>query len=233
MTIQTKLLLLLLAGVPALLGLPLVTTLGAMLVGDVVFGNEFPLGEAFLGACGGFAIMVALLIVTLIAYKTGSFRWLGATVAGMVVFDALAIPGTMLVTNWVVPRPYDRGSLRLDPTIPAAVDVTGVWEGTWTDPRQGFTEKIRLTLLQSRDGVAGSIIDGRGTKWRIIEGAVSGSEVNLFYDRDFPAWPGRGATLIGTVHGDGVAGNYFGHERARAGGSTSGSWQAERASAGD
>ena len=188
-----------------------------------ILGNSYPITEILVG--GGFGLFIMMSIC--VTFLVSSARTRRIVLCVLVAGDLLAILGLFLFNYIVTPKIYDRESLKIQRVVSPDADLTGTWVGTWTDPRKEFTEMITLTLTQSGNSMSGTIVDEGGTQWRIIEGVVSGSELNLFYDRDF-GWPGAGATLLGSIEGDTISGNYYGHERPRRGSSSSGPWEAVR-----
>lgn len=169
-------------------------------------------------------IAIALSVVTVFASSKAPLAERYKTLRVMVLVDAL-----VLVSAWLISmpgRPYDRATLKFDVLRAPTIDVTGTWTGEWIDPRMDFGETITLILEQDGSAVTGTILGG-GTKWRIIEGVVSGDRLNLFYVSEF-AFRSGGATLLGNLKDGQLSGHYYVHERRRAGWASKGSWHAAR-----
>lgn len=148
---------------------------------------------------------------------------------------AVGFVAFLILAFWVMrlpERPYDRTKLKFSKITPATVNVTGVWKGTWTDPRARYEEVISLTLEQTGNTISGTIhsekerVPGykREREWEIIDGQISGDRINLYYRQgdfrmDIPA------TLLGVCKQGEMSGEYFGHVAARIGFSTKGTWQ--------
>jgi len=233
MTSRQKLWTLRIVSIPVLLLLPFACGLVAAAIGERLLGNSYPLGEAMIGMVAGFVAMIVLSPWTVFARQDGGLKRRIRVLTGIAAFEILGLPLVLAISalsdSLLRAKAYDRASLKLDPIVKPTVDVSGTWNGSWTDPRQDFTETITLNLTQSQNSVTGSIVDERGGEWRIIEGVVSGAQLNLFYDRDFPAWPGAGATLRGGITNNSIKGNYYAHERPRRGWASSGPWVVTRA----
>src|SRR5262245_3991257 len=185
--------------IPVLLLLPFACGLLAAAIGERLLGNSYPLGEAMTGMIVGFVAMIVLSPWTVFARQDGGLKSRIRVLVGLGAFEILGLPLVLVISalsdSLLSAQAYDRASLKLAPIVQPTVEVSGSWNGSWTDPRKKFTETITLNLTQSQNSVTGSIVDERGGEWKIIEGVVSGDQLNLFYDRDFPAWPGAGATL--------------------------------------
>lgn len=194
----------------------------------MLLGNSYPLGETMLALVFGTIVAGGLSSVTVFARRGLPSRRAIRILTALVAFDVLAIPGALLVCNLLTSKPYERKDLKPALGLPATVDVTGTWRGSWTDPRKKITQSISLKLNQSGNEITGTIVDGEGNRFRIIEGMAGGTEINLFYDRASPAWPSGGATLIGRLEAGRLSGSYYAHQRPRPGGASSGPWHADR-----
>jgi hypothetical protein len=234
MTSRQKVWTLRIVSIPVLLLLPFACGLVAAAIGERLLANSYPLGEAMTGMVAGFVAMIVLSPWTVFARQDAGLKKRVRVLIGIGAFEIIGLPLVLAISalsdSLLRAKAYDRASLKLDPIVKPTVDVSGTWNGSWTDPRKEFTETITLNLTQSQNSVTGSIVDERGGEWRIIEGVVSDNQVNLFYDREFPAWPGAGATLRGVITSNSITGNYYGHERPRRGWASSGPWVVTRAS---
>lgn len=217
-----------LASVPALLLLPLVSVAVMNMIQVNLLGNHHPLGSTLLAGVVGIFGAVAGVVWGLVALGEGALKRARRILLGAVAFDVLAIPIVMLIVKIATPQVYDRESLALEKVVAPIGDVSGTWQGEWTDPRKDLTSAITLTLTQSGNSVTGVIQDEKGRRWEILEGVASGTALNLFYDQAFPSLPSSGATLVGEIEGDTISGKYFGHERPLPGWASSGSWAVKR-----
>lgn len=225
MTTNAKLWTLRLVSIPVVLLVPVVCLMIVTVVAERVWGNDFPIFETVGALIVSGITALCISIKTVFAPANAPLKEGCNVLAASVAFEVLAPFALWL---FLLPgNPYDREDLQFDVIAPASIDVTGTWEGSWTDPRKDFTEAITLTLLQSGHSVTGAISDAGGTKWLIIEGVVSGDRVNLFYNRQF-AFRGRGATLLGSLKDGHLSGDYYTHESPKFGWSAKGGWQAVR-----
>lgn len=224
-----KIWLLRLAGIPLTILVPMI---GAKLLMDLC---NWLLGDGSL-----FFVSIPIL---------GVLIWSVIRVAGWAVFasrvDLLShgirrvsyvagIDVCLIFALWVIhlpEEPYERASLKFSEVTPATVNVTGVWKGTWTDPRAGYEEVISLTLEQTGNAISGTIHSAKETmagfkkerEWGIIEGQISGDRINLYYGRSEFRRDISG-TLLGVCKEGEMSGEYFGHVAARTGGSSKGAW---------
>ena len=217
-----------LGGIPVLLLVPWVCMVVVNGILRGLHGDSSPLMETMAAFVVGVVIVVVLSIWILVACGEDALPRAGRILLGVLAFDILAIPITILVVKIATPKIYDRKSLALESSVVAAVDLSGIWAGIWTDPRKDFTSKIVMTLTQSGNLVTGSIRDDTGKEWEILEGVVSGVQVNFFYDRVSSTRSGLGATLLGKVEGDSMTGSFFGHESPRPGWASTGPWEVKR-----
>jgi hypothetical protein len=225
MTTTAKLWILRLVSIPAALLFPVVCLLIVTVLAQRVWGNEFPMFETAIALILSGITALCISVKTVFAPRNAPLKQGYNALAATVAFEILAPFALWL---FLLPgKPYDRKDLQFDVMAPVSIDVTGTWDGSWTDPRKNFTEAITLTLLQSGHSVTGAISDAKGMKWLIVEGAVSGDRVNLFYDREF-AFRSRGATLLGTLKDGLLTGDYYAHDSPKFGWSAKGAWQAAR-----
>lgn len=152
---------------------------------------------------------------------------------------AAGIEVCLMLVFWVIrlpEQPYDRDTLKFGEIMPATVNVTGTWKGSWTSPRNEYTEDITLTLEQFGNTITGAIhsekerVEGlkKEADWDIIEGQISDNRINLFYKRRFTFRMDITSTLLGVCKQDEITGEYFGHVAAGRGGSSKGTWQVSR-----
>jgi hypothetical protein len=231
-TSQPKLWILRLASIPALLLLPVACAGVAVTAADQLLGDDFPLGAVMLATAIGIAAIIPLSVWTVFARRSVPLKHGVRVLVGIIAFDFLAFPVSALLCFWAAslttPTVHERATVRLKSVIPPRVDITGTWQGSWTDPKMKATETITLTVSQTGALVTGTIADERYRDWRIIEGVVSGDELDLFYDLDFPNLRTRGATLRGVIKNNSIKGEYYGHESPARGWASSGTWVASR-----
>lgn len=214
------------ASIPAALFIPLTATI---LVG--VTAREFGCQDYLLYALAfvtfviSTCVAISLASVTVFASRRAPLAERSKVLRYMAIFDIGAFLASQLIA--LPSRAYDRVSLEFDVVRSPTINVSGTWKGEWSDPRKDVKQEITLTLQQQGNSVEGMIIDDTGTKWRIIEGVVSGDSLNLFYDKEF-AWRSAGATLLGSLENGQLSGHYYGHERPKPGWSSKGPWHATK-----
>lgn len=194
-----------------------------------LLGNNYPMGAMLFGGVAGVVLMLVLWIRLMFMVGEAEIKEVQKFFFGLLGFEVLAIGLTFLIMKLGTPEIYDRESLAFEFVEKPTIDFSGTWEGSWADSRKDETMKITLVLSQAGSSVEGSIVDGSGVEWRVIEGVVSGSKINIFYERS-GAWPGAGATLLGDFEGGTVFGNYFAHDAPRTGWASKGAWEATRTS---
>lgn len=219
----TKLWTLRLLSIPVLLLFPVISAAMTSAVAERFWNNEFPMFELVVIVPLSFLIALGLSTVTVFASRNAILRPRFVLLAA--VFGLEILVPAALVLYLLPSRARDREDVRFQTVEAPTIDVTGAWNGSWTDPLQNVTEGITLQLEQQGNTVSGSIVDAGGTRWQIEEGVVSGDRINLFYDREY-AFRSRGATLVARLQEAQLKGEYYGHDPAKAGWSSKGTWQA-------
>lgn len=196
----------------------------------VITKDEYPLGAMIFGFILGALLIVLFSSAVVIIWRARMWRALFGL--------SLLLP--MMSFGWIaygrmanyLSRPYEREELVIQEIRPAQVSIAGRWEGSWTNPKGDVTEMITLQLNQNGNTVTGEIITETGRVFSIIDGVVSGYEVNLFYDNGPGEWslPGGVGSLLGNVGEDGMEGRWYAHERPPPGVSRDGPWNALKAS---
>src|SRR5688500_10392188 len=92
---------------------------------------------------GGTVFSIALGVAALTLRASGRWRVLAVS-AGVLWAASLG----WLPLGWAG-RPHARQDIRIKILDPPAVDVSGAWRGSWTDPKQRSREPITLNLEQS------------------------------------------------------------------------------------
>ncbi len=221
-----KLWLLRIASIPAALFIPLTATaLVGVIAQELGFEDLMLYGSMFVAFVISTCVAISLSAVTVFASRAAPLAERGKLLRAMAIFDVLALVTSQLIT--LPGHPYERTALKFEAIHVPAIDVSGTWAGEWTDPMKKVTQAITLTLQQEGNNVAGTIADESGTKWRIIEGVVSGDRLNLFYDREM-AWRSAGATLLGSLKDGRLTGFYYGHDRPKRGWAAKGPWHATK-----
>ena len=172
--------------------------------------------------------MVALLVfpvgVTLVAilWRGCHWRWLVALLGVLLVVDFGWLP---VGKYWAWHgRPYTRAEVALIARDAPRVDLSGTWKGTWTNPKMSRRETVMLSLEQVGAEVAGTFTTDSGREFRVLEGVVSGDEVDLFYGVGGTEWGHRGGvgTLRGRVDGVTMECTWYAHSRPPRGASRQG-----------
>ena len=221
-----KLWLLRIASIPAAMLIPLTATgLVGVIAQELGFEDVMFYGPMFVAFVISACVAISLSTVTVFASRAAPLAERIKVLRAMAIFDVLAFLTGQLIA--LPSQPYDRTSLKFEAVHAPAIDVSGTWEGEWTDPRIKVTQAITLTLQQKGNSVAGTIVDDSGTKWGIIEGVVSGDRLNLFYAKEM-AWRSAGATLLGSLKNGQLTGYYYGHERPKRGWASKGPWHATK-----
>jgi hypothetical protein len=205
-------------------------TPATMIWGMAIQGGKFPMEGMFFGAIGGFVFMLWATAFSVIAWQHQ--KWLKIKIA-LIVF--LLIDLGWLPVKWYrnySTRPYSREELAFKKVEPSTADLTGIWQGTWTDPKTSLTESITLDLRQDGNQVEGTITVDRSSQFEIVEGLISGNQINFFYDHSFPEFsrPNGVGTLLGEVASGQLSGTWQAHQRPSAGQARKGPWSARKTS---
>lgn len=212
-----------LVSLPVLLVFPWVCLGVTVVAAERFWGDRQPILVLPLVLLGSITVALSLSFCTLFASRKSPLKRAWICLAFMLGLELL-VP--LLLWLMSLPeRAFERGDLKFQSWVAPSIEVTGEWQGSWTDPHQDFRQGITLFLQQDGAVITGEIRDEGGGRWHIIEGQVSGDQVNLFYGKEF-AFRDRGATLLGVFKKGELVGEYFAHGRAKIGWSSRGAWQA-------
>lgn len=189
--------------------------------------SEFPLEQVALGTIVGVATFIVGVVSTATFWNQKRWRLLSVSLVTFLFINLGWLP-----VRWYqafTTRPYERQDLVFETVEEPKADVSGIWNGTWINPKKSETESITLELIQEGNDITGTIT-ADSTQFEIRDGQISGDEINLFYDHsvtEFSRSEGVG-TLIGRVNEQQASGAWFAHKRPRFGYSRSGPWSIEQ-----
>lgn len=198
------------------------------------FGNSYPMFEGLFGMCLGVVVAVCLSYGTLFVRQTSSLRSATYILIGVAVFDLSTVPAIDLASKMMSPKVYDKESFRLDPLEKPVVNITGSWEGSWTDSKRKSSERFSMSLVQKDNNINGnSVFKDANETTADITGEVSGSKIRLVL-MPHPTSPYGvipDTTWLGSVIEGKISGEWYSHGKASSGYSTTGPWSAISTSA--
>ncbi|MEM7624508.1 MAG: hypothetical protein AAF333_02650 [Planctomycetota bacterium] len=190
------------------------------------FTQDFSVNEAVIGFLVGLFTAAGSIVLAIVLWNAGRKPWLGIFLAVLLVFDLAWYP-IARIANFPT-KPYARADIAFNTERPPTIDCSGHWGGSWDDEKQELTETITLVLEQNGNEVTGTITSERGRQFRILDGKVSGDQLNLYYNVTGTEWglPGGGGSLVGRLKGDSISGTWYAHETPQRGWSRDGPWRA-------
>jgi len=214
-----------LACIPVLILFPLSCTLSGNILGEDNSGDSFPL-FSMLGFFLGTIASVVIAIVTVFSSQKISARNRAWSLTIAFVFTAAAPVAAQATLSWIAGPVRSRASVRLEASVPAQVNISGLWMGSWTDPRNDQTATLTLSMEQFGNVVSGTVKDDYSHKWKISDGLVSGDQIDLLLIEHWDLEK-AGITFRGRISNDTIAGEYHRHAQIK-GGASSGTWIARR-----
>lgn len=128
-------------------------------------------------------------------------------------------------------RPYQREELTFKQVAPPKANVSGMWQGSWTNPKSSLTESVILDLQQDGNQIDGTIMVDSVIRFKITDGLISGDQINLYYDFSTPEFSRNNGvgTLLGRVKNEQISGTWHAHRRPNLGQSRDGPWSISKA----
>ena len=200
--------------------LPLITIIWAVLLSH----DSFPLTEACIGAVVGIGLFVWANSICVILWQHEKWQKMKVALFCFLLFDLGWLP-VRWYQNYST-RPHPREELAFQEVRPPKSNISGIWKGSWTNPKSSLTESITLDLTQNKNLIEGFITTSKSSHFIITDGVISGEEINLFYDHSFRGAAGSEGTgtLLGKVTSQQISGKWYANNRTPRGSSRDGPW---------